>query len=222
MSKKVALILAGCGHLDGSEIREAISSLLALDQAGAQVTIFAPKITQKDVVNHYDQESLEQERDTFEEASRLARGDIHPLQELTADNFDALMIPGGFGVAKNLCTFAFDGSDCHVLPEIDSLIKDFHAEGKPIGAVCIAPALVAKVLGPHGINVTIGKHPETAQEIEKTGAIHKNCEVTEVCVDKNHKIVTSPAYMYDNADLKDVFQGVSLCVQKLLEMTAQD
>lgn len=218
MSKRVALVLAGCGHLDGSEIREAISSLLALDQADAQVTIFAPKMTQKDVMNHYDQKAVEQERNVFEEASRLARGDIHDLAELTVESFDALMIPGGFGVAKNLCSFAFDGSNCQVLPEAESVIQEFYAQKKPIGAVCIAPALVAKVLGDHGITLTIGKHPETAKEIEKTGAIHSNCEVTEICVDEGHKIVTSPAYMYNNADLKDVFTGVSNCVQKLLEL----
>lgn len=218
MSKRVAVVLAGCGHLDGSEIREAVSSLLALDQAGAQVTIFAPNLEQKDVINHYSKESTEQKRNVFEEASRLARGDIHDLSELTVDSFEALMIPGGFGVAKNLCTFAFDGADCQVLPEAQSVIKEFYAQKKPIGAVCIAPALIAKALGDQGINITIGKHPETAKEIEKTGATHSNCEVTEICVDEGHKIVTSPAYMYDNADLKDVFIGVSSCVQKLLEL----
>jgi enhancing lycopene biosynthesis protein 2 len=218
MSKRVALILAGCGHLDGSEIRETISSLLALDQAGAQVTIFAPNQKQKDVMNHYDQTSQEQERNIFEEASRLARGDIHELKELTVDNFDALMIPGGFGVAKNLCTFAFEGSNSQVLPAIESIIQEFHQHRKPIGAVCIAPALIAKALEGRGISVTIGKHPETAKEIEKTGASHHSCEVSEIHVDENNKIVTSPAYMYDNADLKDVFKGISSCVQKMLEM----
>lgn len=218
MSKRVALVLAGCGHLDGSEIRESISSLLALDQAGAEVTIFAPNMTQKDVVDHYSKNNTEQTRNAFEEASRLARGDIHELKELTVESFEALMIPGGFGVAKNLCSFAFDGSDCQVLPEVESIIKEFHSQQKPIGAVCIAPALVAKVLGDQSVTVTIGKHPDTAKEIEKTGATHFNCEVTEICVDKGHKIVTSPAYMYDNANLKDVFTGISSCINKLLEL----
>lgn len=216
MSKKVAVILSGCGHLDGAEIRESVMSLLALSQRGADVTIFAPDQDQHHVINHLDQSQQDEVRNILVESARLARGEVLNVNLCEADNFDALLLPGGFGVAKNLCTFAFDGPDCDVNEQVQKLMRDFHNQKKPIGAICIAPALVAKILGEKKVVLTIGKHPETAKAIEATGARHQNCAVDEIVVDKENKIVTTPAYMFDNAEMKDIFQGISALVEEVL------
>lgn len=216
MSKKVAVILSGCGHLDGAEIRESVMSLLALSQRGADVTIFAPDQDQHHVINHLDQSQQDEVRNILVESARLARGEVLNVNLCEADNFDALLLPGGFGVAKNLCSFAFDGPDCEVNEQVQKVMRDFNNQKKPIGAICIAPALVAKILGEKKVVLTIGKHPETAKAIEATGARHQNCAVDEIVVDKENKIVTTPAYMFDNAEMKDIFQGISALVDEVL------
>lgn len=219
MSKKVAVILSGCGHLDGAEIRESVMSLLALSQHNADVTIFAPNVSQHHVINHLDSSVQDETRNILIEAARIARGEILSVELCDAQKFDALIMPGGFGVAKNFSSFAFDGPDCSVLPEIQRVMTEFHAHAKPIGAICIAPALVAKVLGDKAVKVTIGKHPETAKAIEKTGAKHENCLVDQIVVDSHNKIVTTPAYMFDNAEMKDIFTGISQLVTQVLALS---
>jgi enhancing lycopene biosynthesis protein 2 len=214
MSKNIAVILSGCGHLDGAEIRETVFTLLALDQAQCNVTLFAPDRDQHHVVNHRKgEETAGEKRHILTEASRLGRGEIRSLNELKAQDFSGLALPGGYGVAKNLCTFAFKGAACEVLPEIDKVINDFFTARKPIAALCIAPALIAKVLGKHGITVTIGNDPETAAEIQKTGAKHTECTVSNFVEDKNHRIFTTPAYMFGDARLSDIHQGINACLK---------
>lgn len=214
--KKIAVVLSGCGHLDGAEITEAVSLLIALHQNGAQVQCFAPDM-KFPVVDPLKKTPTSEERNVLTEAARIARGNIKNLTELHSRDFDAIAFPGGFGAAKNLCSWASAGAKCDVHPEAKRVILDFYEQSKPIGAICIAPALIAKVLGKHSVNVTIGNDRETAKEIEKTGAHHVDCPVQDYVSDREHKLVTTPAYMYDDAKPHEVFQGISAMVQELVE-----
>lgn len=213
--KKIAVILSGCGFLDGSEITETVSALIGLGQQGAAVQCFAPSVDFTSV-DHASQKSAEM-RNALSESARIVRGNITDLSSLKAENFDGLLLPGGFGVAKNLCTWATQGAACEVLPEVARVIRDFYQEQKPIAAICIAPALVARVLGSHGVSLTIGEDPATAKEIQKTGAIHENCPVDEYISDRAHRILSTPAYMYE-AQPHEVFIGISKMIKEFVEI----
>ncbi|MFA5257386.1 MAG: isoprenoid biosynthesis glyoxalase ElbB [Opitutales bacterium] len=217
---KVAVILAGCGFYDGAEVQESVITLLELDKAGAEVQCFAPDIQQEHVINHLDGEiSSYRERSVIEEAARIARGNIVPVTDAKASDFDALIMPGGFGVAKNLCSFAFDGPLCAVDGEVERFILDMYHAKKPIGAICISPALVARVLGVEDISVkvTIGHDKKTAQAIRDCGAEHVNCDVDRIVIDEEHKIVSTPAYMFEAASIAKVSEGISKLVKAVLE-----
>ncbi|MGY3958529.1 isoprenoid biosynthesis glyoxalase ElbB [Aeromonas popoffii] len=217
--KNIAVILSGCGYLDGAEIRESVLTLLALDQEGVSYKIFALNQDQHHVVNHLTGEESEgNKRNILEEAARIARGKIEDIAKLNTNEFDALVIPGGFGVAKNMCSFAFSGSHASVNEQVLNQIKAFKGANKPIGAICIAPALLALSIGHDKPTLTIGTNSEIASEIEKTGAIHKNCITSECVVDMEHKIVTTPAYMTDDAKLSDTYLGISKLVKKVVEL----
>lgn len=217
--KKVAVILSGCGYLDGSEIRESVLTLLALDIEGIEYTIFAPDIQQYHVVNHVVGEpDPSVNRNVLEEAGRIARGKISPITELKAEHFDGLVIPGGFGVAKNLSTFAFKGSDGEVAPTVATILKDFKTSHKPIGAICISPALLALTFGDIQPTLTIGRHAGTIAEIEKTGAVHQYCETNDCVIDTVNLLITTPAYMDDNATLNDIFKGITQLVKGMIEL----
>ncbi len=215
--KQVAVILSGCGFLDGAEITEAISTLVAIGQNGAEYKVFAPN---KDVAetNHLTQEPTGQQRNVLQESARIARGDIQPLENLKAHDFDALAFPGGFGAALHLCNFAEKGSSGDIDPEVARVVKEFHESRKPIAAICIAPAIMALALGNKGVNVTIGDDAGTASEIEKTGAKHQNCAVEKFVVDPDKKVITTPAYMYGAAKPHQIFEGVSGAITELLKM----
>lgn len=219
MSKKFAVILAGCGFLDGAEIRESVLTLLALDTEGATYEIFAPNKNQHHVINHLKGEEEKSQRNILEESARIARGKIRDLNDINCENFDALIFPGGYGVAKNLCEFAFKGAAGSVDSQVRATIEAFYQAKKPIGGICIAPALLALTLGQYGIEVTIGNHEETAAEINKTGAKHSNRSVENICVDASHKIVTTPAYMYDSASLDKIFMGIQSCVKEVIKLS---
>ncbi len=216
MTKKYAVILSGCGHFDGAEIRESVLTLLALDTQEAQYEIFAPNEDQFHTLNHLSGDELPNNRNVLEESSRIARGNIKDLNQLNSEDFSGLLIPGGFGVAKNFCTFAFKGSEAEVNSLVSKTINDFYNAKKPIGAICIAPALLALVLGKHGIEVTIGNDEGTATEVEKTGAKHINCGKDEFHLDQKHKIATTPAYMYDDNKLNLVQKGISSVVENVI------
>ncbi|EPF73957.1 isoprenoid biosynthesis glyoxalase ElbB [Acinetobacter rudis] len=216
---KVAVILSGCGYLDGAEIRESVLTLLALDTAGIEYAIFAPDRNQFHVVNHKtgavnDIES----RNVLHEASRIARGKISALEQLQPSQFDGLVIPGGFGVAKNLSTFAFNGASADIDPKVISILKEFKSNQKPIGAICISPSLLALTFGELQPKLTIGTHAATAAEIEKTGSTHQCCEVKDCVVDAENLLVTTPAYMADDAQLSEVFQGISKLVKAMVDL----
>ncbi len=217
---KIAVVLSGSGVYDGSELHEAVLTLLYLDEAGAEVQCFAPDINQMHVINHSKGEPAEGEsRNVLTEAARIARGDIKPLSELKASDFDALVFPGGFGAAKNLCTFAVDGPECMVDDEAARSVIEFNEANKPVAPMCIAPALVAKVLGEKGIKVklTIGNDPGTAEAIDSMGAEHVNCSVDDCVVDESNKIVSTPAYML-GPGIKDISKGIKALVNKVMEL----
>ena len=214
--KKIAVVLSGCGFLDGTEITESVSLLIALNQAGAQVSCFAPDI-EFNVTNHLTQKDAAEKRNVLAESARIARGQVKPLSDLQAKDFDAIAFPGGFGAAKNLCNWAEKGAKCDVNPDVKRVILDFHNASKPIGAICIAPALIARVLGDKKVTVTIGDDQGTISEILKTGAQHEECPVDDYITDRETKVVTTPAYMYGNAKPNEVFAGIFGLAHELVE-----
>ncbi len=215
--KKIAVVLSGCGHQDGSEITEAVSTLIALGQNGADFQVFAPT-GDFQVTNHLTGESESEKRNILKEAARIARGSIQPLETLKETEFDGLAFPGGYGAALHLSDWAKKGAESTVRNEVAEVIRSFYKNGKPIAAICISPTLLAKVLGNEGVTLTIGNDSETALEIEKTGAQHENCEVSDFITDRAHKIISTPAYMYGNAKPHEVFQGISRAIKELVEM----
>jgi enhancing lycopene biosynthesis protein 2 len=218
MAKRVGVILSGCGVYDGAEIHESVIMLLALDRAGAEVVICAPDIEQMHVINHHTGEVAEGEsRNVRIEAARIARGPVADVAEIDAGDLDALILPGGFGAAKNLSTFAVAGADCEIDPGVAALVREVHAQGKPIAAVCIAPALLAKVLGTEGPKLTIGNDAATAGAMEAMGATHVTCPVTEFVIDRERKLVTSPAYMLAG-NISEAAEGIEKTVAALMEM----
>ncbi len=219
---KVCLVLAGCGVYDGSEIHEATAALLAFSKAGAEVICAAPDIEQLHVINHIDGSESYSSRSVLEESARIARGKIRSLNEIHASDIDAIFFPGGFGAAKNLCTFAAQGTNCTVNPQVERIIQEMHNKQKPIGAVCIAPVLIAKVFEGTGVSpkLTIGMDNATAEAIEGMGGRHENRKATEVCVDEDNLIVTGPAYMLAG-EITEVFEGVENAVNEVVRLASQ-
>lgn len=220
MSKRIAVLLSGCGVYDGSEIHEATFILLALDQAGAKYQCCAPDKSQADVVNHLTGDALSENRNVLQEAARIARGNIVSASEIKAADYDGIILPGGFGAAKNLCDYATAGENAKADPQVQSLLQEFQAAGKPIAAVCIAPVVLATALCGDGktATLTIGNDAGTASHLEGFGARHQECPVSEFVVDRENKIITSPAYMYGEARPSEVYEGVRKTVNALLEM----
>lgn len=214
---KFAIILSGCGVFDGSEIHEATMTMLAIIRNGGTYDIFAPDVRQHHVVNHIKGKEMDETRNVLIESARIARGKIKPLTEYRADDYDALIIPGGYGVAKNLSTYAFDGTDFSVDKVVEEVLKSTHAAGKPIGALCIAPVLLAGVFG--NIDVTIGNDKGTANDIEKLGAVHIETGPGEIVVDNKNKIVTTPAYMLDS-NIAEVADGANNLVKAIMELVS--
>lgn len=218
MGKKVGVVLSGCGVYDGAEIHESVITLLAIDRNGAEAVICAPDVAQMHVVNHLTGNVVEGEkRNVLVESARIARGAIRDVTKVAAGELDALILPGGFGAAKNLCDFAVKGADCVVNPDVAALVRAVHEQGKPVAAVCIAPALLAKVLGDEGPELTIGTDAGTAGALETMGAAHVECPVREFVVDRERKIITSPAYMLAQS-ISEAAEGIEGTVAALLEM----
>ncbi|XP_066542769.1 glutamine amidotransferase-like class 1 domain-containing protein 3, mitochondrial [Hoplias malabaricus] len=223
MAKRVAVVLAGCGVFDGSEIHEASAALVHLSRSGASVKIFAPDIDQMHVVDHVKGAPTEEKRNVLVESARLARGDIQDLSQLNVKEFDAIIFPGGFGVAKNLCNWAVQGKDCSVNEQVQTVLKAFHNEKKPIGLCCISPVLAAKVFP--GCEVTVGHDkdkrfpdvPETAEAITQLGCKHVCKNVNETHVDEKNKIVTTCAFMC-KAPLHEIFDGIGVMIQDVLKL----
>ena len=212
--KKFAVVLAGCGVYDGAEIHEATMTMLAIKEAGADYQCFAPDIPQYHVINHLTGEEMNESRNVLIESARIARGDIKPLSEYKANEYDALIFPGGFGAAKNLSTVAFDGPNAKVNPEVEAAIKSTLALHKPIGALCISPAVVAKVI--QGVEVTIGNDPGTAEAIEKMGSKHVVTTHGMVVHDHKYNVFTTPCYMLD-ATILDIKEDATVVVNEMMK-----
>jgi enhancing lycopene biosynthesis protein 2 len=216
--KKVAVILSGCGVLDGAEIHESVLVLLALDRANAQAVCAAPDIPQREVVNHLNQQVMKSEsRNVLVESARIARGAIVPLNQLRVTEVDAIILPGGFGAAKNLSDFAPQGPRFSIEPEVAKVLQEAHRAGKPLGFVCIAPAMAAKLFGAEKVELTIGSDPATAGALQACGATHINCPVRNVVIDRRLKVVTTPAYMLAQR-ITEAEAGINKLVQAVLEL----
>jgi enhancing lycopene biosynthesis protein 2 len=215
MSKTFAVILSGCGHQDGAEIHEATLTLWAIHKHGAEYQCFAPDISQHHVLNHITGQEMAQQRNVLVESARIARGNILNLAEFKAEDVDGLVIPGGFGAAKNLCTYAFDGPDCSVDKDVAQAVTAMHAAGKPLGALCIAPVILARILD--NVELTIGQDEITAANIVRMGARHTATWQGEIAVDPDNKIVTTPCYMLDSR-VDQIGQGTDRLVGAMLEL----
>lgn len=215
--KKVAVILSGCGVYDGAEIHESVLSMLAIAKAGAEYALFAPDMKQAHVINHISGQEMDEARNVLIESARIARGNIKALSSLEVDEFDALLLPGGFGAAKNLSTWAFEGTEMKVNLELELIVKAFSKACKPIGAVCIAPVVLSKILG--DVHLTIGSDKDTAAGIEAFGSTHLNINNVDIVVDGERKVVTGPCYMLDYSII-DIANNTEAVVRNLLDLTA--
>ncbi|HBA72291.1 MAG: isoprenoid biosynthesis protein ElbB [Geobacteraceae bacterium GWC2_55_20] len=215
--KKIGVVLSGCGVRDGSEIHEAVFTLLAIDRQGAEAVCMAPN-ADFPVTDHLAMQESGEKRNALVESARIARGNIRDIAEVKAGELDAIIFPGGFGAAKNLCDFAMKGAAAAVHPQVSRLLKEMAAAGKPIGAICIAPVLIAAVLGKEfAPTLTIGNDAGTASEIEKTGARHQDCPVTEFVIDAKNKLVSTPAYMLANR-ISEAYEGIDKCVREVIKL----
>ena len=216
--KKVAVVLSGCGVFDGAEIHESVLTLLRLEQQGASYQCMAPNIDQLHVINHLKGEVAEGEsRNVLVEAARIARGEIIDLATANPADYDALIIPGGFGAAKNLSDFAVKGQDCHDNPDLLAFAQAIHQANKPVGLICIAPAMTPLLFG-EGATCTIGTDQETAAAIEAMGGQHTNCPVDDIVIDEQRKLITTPAYMLAGS-IVEAASGINKLVDEVLKRT---
>jgi enhancing lycopene biosynthesis protein 2 len=212
---RFAVILAGCGNKDGAEIHESVLTLLSIDRAGHQYQCFAPDLPQARVINFLTNEEMKEKRHVLLESARIARSKIKPLTDFNSEDFDILVMPGGSGVAYNLCTFAADGDRMSVLPQVESCVRAMHQAGKPIGALCIAPVIIAHVL--KNVSVTFGKDEKINAMFQKSGTKTTNAEACDIVIDEKNKIVTTPCYMLD-ARISELSVGIDKLVQQLIKM----
>ncbi len=216
--KNIGVILCGCGVYDGSEIHEAVLTLLSIETAGARAVCFAPDIEQLHVIDHRTGQVMpDQRRNVLTESARIARGNIADLRELDPSALDALIIPGGFGAAKNLCDYAVRGRELQVIDDLANVARAMHEAGKPIGFICITPVIAAKLFGREGVELTIGNDPATAADIESFGAHHLDRKVDEIVVSSSGRIISTPAYML-GPTISQVARGIDLLVRKVLEL----
>ena len=217
---KVGVVLSGCGVNDGAEIHESVITMLFLDRAGAEMVLMAPNIDQLHVINHATGEEIEGEsRNVLVESARIARGKIMDIVDVTSEDIDALIFPGGFGVAKNLCDYAMAGADCSVNPDVFRLVSEVHSAEKPIGVICISPAMMGKVMEKMGekVSLTIGNDEQTANDLTTMGAKHVTCPVQEIVVDKDKKVVSTPAYMLAGR-ISEAADGIEKLVKEVIDL----
>lgn len=214
---KIGVLLAGCGVFDGAEIHEATLTLYFLDKAGVETLIMAPDIDQKDVINHLTGEAMAEKRNVLVEAARIARGNIRNVEDVKVEEIDGLIMPGGYGVAKNFSDFLDKGADATVIPQVKRLLVELLKAGKPIGAICISPVIVAAALKEAKPTLTIGNDIDVAKAIEDMGARHLSCPVSEMVVDEENKIVSTPAYMLGKS-IKEVAEGIEKLVNEVVRL----
>ncbi len=211
--KKIGVLLSGCGVFDGTEIHESVLTLLFIDQSGAEAVCFAPDIPQAHVVNHLTQKEMSEIRNVLVESARIARGQIRNIDEVDVAELDAVILPGGFGAAKNLSEFAFKGPQGKVNESVAMFLEKVIQAGKPLGALCIAPVTVGMALKNRAPELTIGSEPEVIEALKALGVKHALCKVDEICVDVKNNIVTTPAYMLGTG-IADVAKGIQKLVEK--------
>ena len=216
---RVGVVLSGWGVNDGAEIHESVITMLTLDRAGADIVFMAPNIDQLHVINHYTGSEMDESRNVLMESARISRGKIRDMAEVHASDVDALIFPGGFGVAKNLCDYAMAGTNCSVNPDVKRLATDVHKAEKPIGIICIAPAMFAKIMQGTGdsVEMTIGTDEQTSSDINSMGQNHITCSVEDIVIDKKNKVVSTPAYMLDQR-ISEVAEGIEKLVKEVLAM----
>jgi len=216
---RVGVVLSGCGVNDGAEIHESVITMLALDRSGVDMVLMAPNIDQLHVINHYTGSEMDESRNVLMESARIARGKIRDMAEVHASDVDALIFPGGFGVVKNLCDYAMAGTDCSVNPDVKRLATDVHKAGKPIGIICISPAMFAKIMQGAGqtVELTIGTDEQTSSDINSMGSNHVSCPVEDIVIDKKNKIVSTPAYMLAQR-ISEAAEGIEKLVKEVLAM----
>jgi len=220
-AKRVGVVLSGCGVMDGAEVQESVLTLLAIDREGAQAECMAPNMQQMHVIDHLTNKEVQGEkRNVLVEAARIVRGNIRDIRDIKADTIDALVFPGGYGAAKNLCDFAVKGENCHVQPDVVRLAREMVKAKKPIGVVCIAPAVMAKVAQELGIiiKLTIGNDADTAATLRKMGIQHVDTPATDIMVDEEHKIVSTPAYMLAQR-ISEAATGIEKLVKAVISMS---
>jgi enhancing lycopene biosynthesis protein 2 len=220
MTTRVGVVLSGCGFMDGAEVHESVLTLLALDRAGAEAVCYAPDVPQARVVDHRTGRETKETRRVLAESARIARGKIEDVARARAADLDAVILPGGYGAAQNLSDFATRGAEASVHVEVARLLREVHAAGKPIGAICIAPAVVARVLGKAHPTLTIGTDRATASTLEACGARHRDCPVERFVVDEENRIVSTPAYML-GPSIRFVAEGIERCVAEVLRLAHQ-
>lgn len=221
MGKKVLVILSGCGFQDGTEIHEAVSTLLAIDMAGATAVCAAPDMPSTQCVDHYRKKRISETRNALVEAARIARGKIIPLSQVQLNDIDAIVLPGGMGAASTLCDFALTANKVTIEPTLKQLLTEAHNADKPLGFICIAPVIAATLFGSQGVKYTIGAGSDIGQMIirlSQNGAVHIPCQATDIVVDEKLKIVSTPAYMLAQR-VSEVAEGVRKLVDKLLDLT---
>jgi len=216
--KKIGVLLAGCGKNDGSEIHESVLTLLYIDRIGAQAVCLAPDMDQLHVINHLTGKKMDEKRNVLAESARIARGDITDIKNITADDIDAIIIPGGAGSIKNLSNYAAKGSRADVNPEVHRLINEMADKRKPIGAICIAPATLTRALSDRSPEVTVGNDIVSAEKIETMGGQHKTCSVEMIHTDHKNKLVSTPAYML-GPGIKEIAAGIEKLVKQVFEMS---
>jgi enhancing lycopene biosynthesis protein 2 len=217
MKKKIGVVLSGCGVRDGSEIQEAVFTLLAIDRNGAEYICMAPDMEFPEV-NHLTSQETGAKRNVLVESARIARGNIRNVKDVRVEELDAVVFPGGFGAAKNLCNFATEGAAATIQPDVARLLREMAAARKPICAICIAPALIAATLGKEfKPTLTIGNEPGTAAAIRETGSVHAECPVTEFIVDVRNRIVSTPAYMLANR-ISEAAEGIEKAVKATIDL----
>lgn len=217
---KIGVLLAGCGVFDGAEIHEATLTLYFLDKAGVEAVVMAPDIEQKDVINHLTGEPMKEKRNVLVESARIARGNIKNIEDVKVEDIDGLIMPGGYGVAKNFSDFLEKGANATVIPQVKRLLIELLKADKPIGAICISPVIVAAALREAKPTITIGSDVDVAKAIEDMGAKHLNCPVSEMVVDEENKIVSTPAYMLGRS-IKEVAEGIEKLVNEVIRLASK-
>lgn len=218
MSQKIGVLLSGCGVNDGSEIHEAVLTLLAIEKEGCEAVCFAPNINQTQVINHYTGKPENEKRNILVESARIARGNIKDIKDVNINELEAVILPGGFGAALNLSSFGMEGSKSTVQSDVEIFLKNFHKLKKPIGAICIAPNILANIFGELKPQITIGNDKETASTLETMGACHINKSVNEIVIDDKNLFVSTPAYMLGKS-IKDIEEGINNLVKAIVQIS---